>query len=143
MAMDLVLAFPALVHKRQLEQCSHIGALTGKRDEDRHIGRVVLGVLAVWVEINRPLEPSDREVVTRYVLPDPHSLGQGITLDNELVRTVHGLRHGPRARRRARLPWRHSVGSSLFRAVEGTLSSWKWRELWLNLPNVGGLMGQI
>ncbi|GLT61306.1 hypothetical protein SLA2020_340250 [Shorea laevis] len=99
MAMDLVLAFAALVHERQFEQGSDIGALAGERDEDGHIGGIVLGVLAVGVEVDRPLVPSDREIVTRDVLPHPHALGQGVTLDNELVRAVLGLRHGPRARR--------------------------------------------
>ena len=53
--MHLVLPIPALVEQRELKQGADVGALGGERDEDGDVGGVVLWVLAVRVEVYRPL----------------------------------------------------------------------------------------
>lgn len=99
-AMNLVLLLTALIDKRELEERSDVGALAGERDEDRNVSGIVLRVLPVGVEVNRPLVTSDGENVARNVLPHSHALRQRVSLDHELVRAVHRLRHRSRARRR-------------------------------------------
>ena len=101
MAMDLVLAGAALVKQSELEESAHVVSLAGQCDEDGDVGGVVLGILAIRVEVDSPLEPSDREVVARDVLPHPDPLCQRVPSYREIVRAVHRLRHGPRAARRA------------------------------------------
>lgn len=93
--MDLVLTGAALVEQSELEEGAHIGALAGQRDEDGDVGGVVLGVLAVRVEVDGPLVPSHSEVVARDVLSHPDPLCQRIPSYREVVRAVHRLRHGP------------------------------------------------
>lgn len=100
MAMDLVVVLAALVQQRELEERPDVGALASERDEERDVGGVVLGALAVRVEVDRPSESPHREGFGGDVLADPHALGQGVALDLELVRPIHGL--GARGRRGAR-----------------------------------------
>jgi hypothetical protein len=97
-----VLALVALVEERELEERAHVGALGGERDEDGDVGGVVLGVLPVGVEVDRPLVPAHGEGLAGDVLPHAHALGERVALDHEPVRAVHRLRHRPRARRRRR-----------------------------------------
>lgn len=94
MAVDLVLLLPALVEQRQLEQRPHIGPLARQGDEQRHVRRRVVHALPVRVEVDRPLISTHRKGVRRDVLANPHALGQRITSDLELVRTIHRLRQG-------------------------------------------------
>lgn len=70
--MDLVFPLAALINKRELEKRPDLTTLAGQRDEDRDVSGVVLGVLAVREEEDRPLVPSHGEVIARYVLPDAH-----------------------------------------------------------------------
>jgi len=99
-AVNLVLTIPALVEQRELEQSADVGALGGEGDEDGDVGGVVLGVLAVRVEVYRPLVPSHRERLAGDVFPHSDPLRQGVSLYHELVRPVHRLRHRPRTRPR-------------------------------------------
>lgn len=100
MAVNLVLAPAALVQELELEEGADVGALAGEGDEDRDVGRVVLGVLPVGVEVNRPLVPADGEVLAGDVLAHAHALGERVPLDREPVGAVDGL--GQRLRRRRR-----------------------------------------
>lgn len=99
MAMNLVMPLPALVNERELEKRPDLGAFASQRDEDRHVSRVILGVLAVRVEEDPPLVASDGEVIARDVLPHAHPFRQSVPLYHELVRAVHRLRHRFGARR--------------------------------------------
>lgn len=105
MAVDLVLALAALVEERELEEGADVGAVAGEGDEDGDVGGVVLRVLAVGVEVDGPVVATDGEGVAGDVLAHPRALRQGVTLDQEPVRSVHRLRHRPRARRRRRHRW--------------------------------------
>lgn len=96
-AMNFMLAISALVHQSQLEQSSHISTLAGKRNEDGNIGRIVLGILAIGIEIDSPLKPSDGEIFAGYVLADADPFGERVAFDDEVVRTIDGLRHRPGA----------------------------------------------
>ena len=69
--MNLVLLLAALVDERELEEGTHVGALAGEGDEDGDVCGVVLGVLAVGVEVDGPLVPAYREGIARDVLPNP------------------------------------------------------------------------
>jgi len=100
MAVDLVFPLAALVEERELEEGPDVGAFARQRDEDGDVGGIVLGILAIGVEVDRPVEPSHREHVARNVLPHSHPFRQGVSLDHELVRPVHRLRHRLRTRRR-------------------------------------------
>lgn len=95
MAMNLVLAGATLVEESELEEGTHVGALAGKGDEYGDIGGVVLGVLAVRVEVNGPLVPSHREIVAGDVLTHANSFGQRVPSDGEVVGPIHGLGNGP------------------------------------------------
>ncbi|KAL6992950.1 hypothetical protein U1Q18_011065, partial [Sarracenia purpurea var. burkii] len=92
MAVDLVIPLAALVDERQFEQCADVGALAGQCDEDGDVHGVVLGVLAVGVEVDGPLVATDGESVAGDVLPHSHAFGQRVTSDHELVRAVHQSR---------------------------------------------------
>lgn len=98
--MNLVLALAALINQGQLEKSPHVGALASQRYEHGHISGVVLGVLPVGIEEDRPLVASNGEVIASDVLADTHALGQGVALDRELVRAVHGPGEGLGRRRR-------------------------------------------
>ena len=98
MAVNLVPPSLALVQQRQFEQGPNISALAGERDEQRDVRGVVLGALAVGVEVDRPLVATDDERVGGDVLPDAYALGQRETPDLELVEAIDGL--GPRRRGR-------------------------------------------
>jgi hypothetical protein len=100
--VDLVLALAALVEQRELEEGADVGALGGEGDEDGDVGGVVLGVLPVGVEVDRPLVAADGEGLAGDVLPDAHPLGERVALDHEAVGAVHRLRHGAGAGRRRR-----------------------------------------
>jgi hypothetical protein len=109
--VDLVLALAALVEERELEERADVGALGGESNEDGDVGGVVLGVLPVGVEIDRPLVPADGEGLAGDVLADAHSLGQRVALDDETVGAIHRLSHRARSRRRRRhVPLRGSRG---------------------------------
>lgn len=95
-----MLPLPALIQKRELEQRPHVRPFARQRDERRHVRHVVLDVLAVGVEVNRPVVPPDPERVARNVLPRAHPFGQGVALDREIVGAVHRLDYRSRARRR-------------------------------------------
>jgi len=99
-AVHLVLAVAALVEQGEFEERANVGAFGSERDEDGDIGGVVFRILAVGIEVNRPLVPSDGESLAGDVFSDADSLGKRVTLDDELVRTVHRLRHRPRTRPR-------------------------------------------
>lgn len=94
MGMNLVLSFAALINKGELEERPYVGALAGERNEDGDIGGVVLGVLAVGVEIDGPLVAADGEVVAGDVLADADALGEGVALYGEVVGAVDGLGQG-------------------------------------------------
>lgn len=150
MAMNLVFPFPTLIHQRQLKQGPNIRAFARQRNENRHVRGIILGVLAVGVEINRPLVPSHGEIVAGDVLPNSHAFRQRIPLDYEPVGPIHGLRDGAGARRRQkrvfvvhgrRGRWGNSLGvrhclGKFKGAVElsggkdhGKLEGINWREL--------------
>lgn len=74
MAMNLVLAVAALVEKREFEERANVGAFGSERDEDGDISGVIFGVLAVGIEVYRPLVPSNRERLARDVFADSDSL---------------------------------------------------------------------
>lgn len=93
-AMHLMLPLPALVDQRQLKKCPHVRTFAGERDEDRHIHRIVLGILPVGIEVNRPVEPAHREQVARDVLPRSHPLRERIPPDRKTVGPIHRLVHG-------------------------------------------------
>lgn len=93
MAMDLVLSLTALVEERELKESPHVGTLACEGNEHGHVGGIVFGVLPVGIEVDRPLETTHGKGLAGNVLADAHPLGEGITLDHELVRPVHGLRH--------------------------------------------------
>jgi len=94
-----VLALAALVEQRELEERAHVGAVGRERDEYGDVVGVVLGVLPVGVEVDRPLVAADGEGLAGDVLPHAHALGERVALDHEAVGPVHRLRHGARARR--------------------------------------------
>jgi hypothetical protein len=96
--VHLILPIAALVDERELEERAHIGALAGERDEERYVGRFVLGALPVGVEVYRPLEPADGEGLGGDVLSHTGPFGEGVAGDLEVVRPVHRL--GDRRRRR-------------------------------------------
>lgn len=100
MTMNLMLPFPTLIQQRQLEQRPNIGPIASQRDEDGDVGGVILGVLAVGVEVDSPLVPADGESIAGDVFPDPDSFGERVAFDREAVGSVYGLRHRERGRRR-------------------------------------------
>lgn len=95
-----MLPFPTLIQQRQLEQRPNIGPIASQRDEDGDVSGVILGVLAVGVEVDSPLVPADGESVAGDVFSDPDSFGQRVAFDREAVGSVYGLRHRERGRRR-------------------------------------------
>jgi len=99
-AVHLVLAVAALVEQGEFEERANVSSFGSEGDEDGDIGGVVFRILAVGIEVNRPLVASDGESFARDVFSDAYSLGKRVTLDHELVRTVHRLRHRPRTRPR-------------------------------------------
>lgn len=115
MAMNLMLPFPTLIKQRKLEKSPNIGAIASQSNENGDISRIILRIFPVGIEIDCPLVTSDGESVAGDVFSDPDSFGQRVAFDCEAVRSVYGLRHGERSRRRWR---RHFVKfrrlSSLF-----------------------------
>ncbi|KAF1889609.1 hypothetical protein Lal_00024936 [Lupinus albus] len=85
MAMNLMLPLTTLINKSELKQRSHISAVAGESDEDGDISGVILWILSIWIEVNRPMVPSDGEQIAGNVLSHSHSLRQRVTLDHELV----------------------------------------------------------
>ena len=67
---------------------------------DIDVGGVVLWVLAVGVEVYRPLVSSYREHLARDVFFDSDLLRQRVSLYHELMRPVHRLCHRPQTRSR-------------------------------------------
>ena len=74
-AMNLVLPISALVHQSEFKQRSHIRTFAGKRNENGYIGRIVLRILAIGVEVYSPLVAADREILTGYVLANADPFG--------------------------------------------------------------------
>jgi len=95
--VDLVLALAALVKERELEESADVGAIGGEGDEDGDVDGVVLGVLPVGVEVDRPLVAAHGEGLAGDVLAHAHALRERVALDHEPVGAVHRLRHGARA----------------------------------------------
>lgn len=94
MRVDLVLgAVVGLVEEGELEESPDVGAFAGEGDEDGDIGGVVLGILAVWVEVDGPVVASDREALAGDVLPDAHPFRKRVSSYRQAVRSVHRLRH--------------------------------------------------
>nr|KYP71071.1 hypothetical protein KK1_010315 [Cajanus cajan] len=121
MAVNLVLPLAALVEEREFEERPDVGAFAGQGDEDGDVSGIVLGVLAVGVEVDRPVVPSDAEQIARNVLPHSHPLRQRVPLDHEPVRAVHRLRHRLRTRRQ-RQRSRHAYRNrELMRRGKGVL----------------------
>lgn len=83
--MNLMFALATLIHERQFEESSNIGALAGQCNENRDISGMILWILAVRVEVNRPLVASDREILAGNVFSNAHTFGQRVALDHELV----------------------------------------------------------
>lgn len=88
MAMDLMLALSTLVEQGELEEGSDIGALAGEGDEDRHVKGVVFCILAIRVEVDRPLVTSHCEGVAGDIFARPHALGERVAADGKIVRAV-------------------------------------------------------
>ena len=59
-----------LINKRQFEESSNIGALAGQCNENRDISGMILRILAVRIEVNRPLVSPDHESLAGNVFPD-------------------------------------------------------------------------
>lgn len=100
MAMNLMLSLAALVDEGELEEGSNVGTVASEGDEGRNIGGVVVGILAVGVEVDGPLVPTHGEALADDVLSHAHAFGQRVSPDLEPVGAVDGLRHRSRARRR-------------------------------------------
>lgn len=75
MAVDLVLASSTLIEERQLEQSPNVRSIAGKGDENGDIGGMILGVLAIGVEVDRPLVAADGEIVAGDVFANADALG--------------------------------------------------------------------
>jgi hypothetical protein len=103
--VDLVAAAAGLVEEGELEEGADVGAVGGEGDEDGDVVGVVLGVLAVGVEVDGPVVAAHREGVAAHVPPGPYALRHREPLHRVLVRPPHRLRHrpGPRRRRRHRI----------------------------------------
>ena len=99
MAMHLVPLLPTLIQKRQLKKRPNIGPFASERDEERNVRCIVLNALPIGVKIDRPIVPSHREYIRRYVLPNPNPLRQRIPRDLEPVRPPHRVRQRHRRRR--------------------------------------------
>ena len=74
-----------LINKRQFEESSNIGALAGQCNENRDISGMILRILAVRIEVNRPLVSPDHKSLTGNVFPDAHAFRQGVAFNHELV----------------------------------------------------------
>jgi hypothetical protein len=124
--VDLVLALAALIKERELEEGTHVGAIGSEGDEDGDVDGVVLGVLPVGVEVDRPLVSAHGEGLAGDVLPHAHALGERVALDHEAVGAVHRLRHGARAGGgRRHVPMRGGGGGGLLK--RGHVSQWHRR----------------
>nr|KYP40451.1 hypothetical protein KK1_038206 [Cajanus cajan] len=99
MAMNLIIPLLTLIHQRQLEESPNIGPVASERYEDGNVHGIVLGVLAIRVEIDGPIVATDAESVAHDVLPRTHPFRQRITLYRELVRAVHRFADRTGARR--------------------------------------------
>ena len=101
MAMDFMLLFPTLIKKSEFKERSNIGSLTGERDKNRDIERIVFSILAIRVEVDGPLIAADGEGVARDVFPYPHAFGEGVTSDGEVVGAIDCLGDGAGGRGRS------------------------------------------
>lgn len=109
MGVDLVACAAGLVEEGELEEGADVGALGGEGDEDGDVAGVVLGVLAVGVEVDGPVVAADGEGVAGEVAAGTDALGEGEALDGVLVRPPHRLAdrarpRRPRHRRHSRKP---------------------------------------
>jgi len=100
MAMHLMPLLPTLIQKGQLKKRSNICPFASQRDEERNVRSIVLHALPIRVKIDRPIVPSHRKYIRRYVLPNPNPLRQSIPRDLKPVRSPHGVGHRRRRRRR-------------------------------------------
>lgn len=91
-------AVVGLVEEGELKEGTDVGAVAGEGDEDGDIGGVVLGVLAVGVEVDGPVVAADGEGVAGDVLAHAHPLGKRVPSYRHAVRPVHRLRHPLRPR---------------------------------------------
>jgi hypothetical protein len=98
--VDLVASAARLVQEGKLEEGAHVGAAGDEGDEDGDVGSVVLGVLAVGVEVDSPVVASDGEDVAGEVVAGAHALGEGETLDGVVVGAPHCVGDVARPRRR-------------------------------------------
>jgi len=98
MAMNLMLPLTTLINKRKFKKRPHIRSFTRQRDENRNIRRIILRILSIRVEVDRPLKPSDGENIASNVFSNSHSLRERVPLDQEFVRTVNRLRYRARDR---------------------------------------------
>lgn len=96
MAMNFMFPLSTLINKREFKKRSYIGSFTSQRDENGNISRTIFRILAVRIEVDRPLITSDGEHVARNVFSHSHSLRKRVALDQELVRAVKCLRNRPR-----------------------------------------------
>ena len=94
MAMDFMLLFPTLIKKSKFKQRSNIGSLASERDKNRDIQRIVFGILAIRVEVDGPLISTHGEGIACDVLPYPHTFGEGVTSDREVVGAIDCLGDG-------------------------------------------------
>lgn len=85
-----MIPLPALILQRDLEQSPDVHPLTLEDDEEGDVGGVVLDVLAVWVEVDRPEVAAGLEGVAGDVSPYPDPLREGEALDDKLVGAVDG-----------------------------------------------------
>lgn len=89
--MGFVLFISALIQQGQFEQGSNIRALTGQGYEERDIDRIILRALAVGIEVDGPFVTPDDEGFTGDVFPDSHSLGEGVTVNCEVMGAIDGV----------------------------------------------------
>lgn len=95
------------IEEGELEEGADVGTLAGEGYEKGDVGRSVLGVLAVGVEVDRPVMAADGEHVGGDVLSDPDALRQREAVDGELVGAVDRSRDRDRCRRFQILPRVH------------------------------------
>lgn len=75
MAMNLMFAFAALIHKRKLEQGPNIGAFASQCNEDGDVSGTIFGVFTVGVKVNSPPVATYSEIIADNVLPNAHPFG--------------------------------------------------------------------
>lgn len=106
--VNLVAAAAGLVEEGELEEGSDVDAVGSEGNENGDVVGVVLGVLAVGVEVDGPVVSSDGEDVAGEVAAGAHALGEGVAPYGELVGPPNGLGYRARPRwRRGRSPRRN------------------------------------